>query len=46
MTAPPADPAADQVKLAAQIYVYGYPLVYSLSEVGDFATPSPQPSDR
>jgi hypothetical protein len=38
MTAPPAGPAADQVQLAAQMYVYGYPLVYSLRELGGFAT--------
>jgi hypothetical protein len=31
---------ADQVKLAAEAYVYGYPLVYSLEEIGAFVAGS------
>jgi hypothetical protein len=30
-----ADPA-EQVKLAAQAYIYGYPLVYNMGEIGNF----------
>jgi hypothetical protein len=36
-TAASAD-AAEQVKLAAEAYIYGYPLVYNLREFGSFAT--------
>jgi hypothetical protein len=32
----PTQPEAEQVKLAAEAYIYGYPLVYSLDEIGAF----------
>ena len=33
---PQTHPEAEQVKLAAEAYIYGYPLVYSLGEIGSF----------
>ena len=36
MTTPPNPDAAEQVKLAAEAYLYGYPLVYNMREMGKF----------
>lgn len=35
-TRPQDASVAEQVKLAAQAYIYGYPLVRSLDEIGSF----------
>ena len=37
-----AEQAAEQVKVAAEAYIYGYPLVYNLHEMADFASGSPR----
>ena len=36
MTTSPASDIAEQVKLAAEAYLYGYPLVYNMREMGKF----------
>jgi hypothetical protein len=35
-TESPEEPIADQVQAAAQVYLYGYPLVYSLNEMAAY----------
>jgi hypothetical protein len=37
-----AEQAAEQVKVAAKAYIYGYPLVYNLHEMADFVAGSPR----
>jgi hypothetical protein len=36
MSTPTNTDAAEQVKLAAQVFIYGYPLVYSMNELAKF----------
>lgn len=35
-TSPPDAPVAEQVQLAAEVYIYGYPLVYNAAALAKY----------